>query len=135
MVTTVKRCVPSTVEENEVVGTGRPEAPPMAVCWIVASAVDDALISYRRMIILPFSVEDATIVSYAATLAASGSVVTEKPTGSAKAMPASASDTFGGWQGENVHDGPMRATVVPSGQTCASSGHAIGRIGYSTALR
>lgn len=40
----VKRRLPSTVEEKEVTLTGIPEGLPMAVCCMVASAVDDASI-------------------------------------------------------------------------------------------
>lgn len=124
---TVKRCVPISDEENAVAGTGAPEAPPMAVCCMVASAVEAGSITKRRMTMLSGLV-DAFVdgFSYTATLVVSGNAVETKPSGTANATPIFASKTFGGGQGENVQDIPVRATLVPSGHIIASIGHAIG---------
>ena len=123
----VKRCAPSTVEENEVAPTGAPEAPPMAVCWIVESAVDDASIAYRRIIMLEVNPSaDGLGISYAATLVASGRALSTKPIGTAKATPTLESETFGEGHAKKTQEVPARETEVPSGQVIASTGHAMG---------
>jgi len=106
----------------------------MAVCCMVASAVEDAGIAYRRMTMLADS-ESPAGISYTATLAASSDSASVKPAGTAKAIPTSESKMFGGGHVGKVQERPLRPTEVPSGQTRASIGQAIGCEGYSSAFR
>ena len=80
-------------------------------------------------------VEEAVDFSYAATLAESGNSVAVKPSGTAKDMLISESETFGREHAENVQELPVRETAVPSGHRKASSGQVIGCVGCSTAFR
>src|SRR3989344_5812366 len=47
------------------------------------------------------------------------------PSGRTKATPSEESSAFGGGQGANSHEEPVRPTAEPSGQSFASSEHAI----------
>jgi len=51
--------------EYEVAEMGAPEAPPIAVFWIVMSAVEEAAIGYRRMVM----VDGANVASVGVLLA------------------------------------------------------------------
>src|SRR3989338_4883 len=103
---------------------------------MVASAVEDAVIGKRRMMMIPSLNEDSVAGNpYAATLALSGSGIGVNPAGSAKEMETSEREMFGGGQAAKMHELPVRPTEVPSGHTSASSGQVIGLNGCSTAFR
>src|SRR3989344_8074551 len=89
----------------------------------------------RRMIIWDGSAGVGSAFSYATTLAESGRGASTNPSGTANAIPISASETFGGGHVGNVQDEPVRPRVVPSGQTRESVRHTTGLAGYSTAFR
>lgn len=85
--------------------------------------------------ILAMLVEEVADFSYAATLAESGNSTAVKPSGIAKDMLISESETFGREHAENVQELPVRETEVPSGHSKASSGQVIGCVGCSIAFR
>jgi len=82
-------------------------------------------------------VEDASVISYAASTAASEGVAEVNPAGMAKDTRASPIGivTFGKGHAWKVQEEPVRETDDPSGHSNASSGQTIGCNGCSVAFR